>query len=221
MIGQLEVTDDVPGRFAEVVVESFRSRPGDFFSLALSGGETARRCYERLASDAGETIDWWAVDVYWGDERCVPPGHPDSNEQLAREALLERVGAANSIHPMRCEDGPAAYQLMVGNLGTFDVVHLGLGPDGHTASLFPDSDALKADDGQLVAMNFDPHGRNPHPRMTLTLEGIARARLVVFTVTGLDKAAAMRAVYEGSDAPAARVVADRVLWLVDADASPL
>jgi len=219
--GQLEVTEDVPGRFAELVVESFRNRPGDFFSFALSGGDTARSCYERLAREAAQSVDWWKVDVYWGDERCVAPDHPDSNERMARRVLLEQVGAANSIRPMRCEEGPGSYQLLVGNLGSFDLIHLGLGPDGHTASLFPDSAALEADEGQLVAMNIDPHGRNVHERMTLTLEGIARSRLVVFTVVGQAKAEAMRAVYEGADLPGGRVTAERVLWLVDPAASPL
>ena len=221
MNGRLEVTDDVPGRFAEVVVEAFRNRPEDLFSFALSGGDTARACYERLAADAAEKIDWWKVDFYWGDERCVPPDHADSNEWMARQALLERVGAANSVRPMRCEEGPDAYQLLVGRLGQFDLVHLGLGPDGHTASLFPDSEALGADAGQLVAMNVDPHGRNPHPRMTLTLEGISRSRLVVFSVVGPQKADAMRAVYEGAQLPGGMVSAERVLWLVDPAASPL
>ena len=221
MNGRLEVTDDVPGRFSEVVVEAFRNRADDLFSFVLSGGDTARGCYERLAVDAAETVDWWKVDVYWGDERCVPPDDPDSNEGMARRALLEPVGAAYSIHPMRCDEGPDAYQLLVGRLGRFDLVHLGLGPDGHTASLFPDSDALRADEGQLVAMNLDPHGRNAHRRMTLTLEGIARSRLVVFTVVGARKADAMRAVYGGAELPGGLVDAEEILWLVDPAASPL
>ncbi|MGI8983725.1 MAG: 6-phosphogluconolactonase, partial [Acidimicrobiales bacterium] len=97
MNGEVITVDDVPGEFAERVVEAFLHRPGDGFSLVLSGGGTARRCYERLAADGGDQIDWWQVDVYWGDERCVPPGDPDSNERLGRESLLERVGAANAV----------------------------------------------------------------------------------------------------------------------------
>lgn len=215
MHGELNVVEDVPGAFAAAIIAAFADKGGGGFSIAVSGGETARSCYERLAVDGEGSIDWWDVDVFWGDERCVPAEDPDSNQLLVRRALLERVGAANAVHPMRCEEGTDAYQMMVGELGHFDVVHLGLGPDGHTASLFPDSAALDADPGRLVAFNTDPHGRNPHRRMTLTLAGIARARLVIFTVAGASKAAAMRAVLDGADVPASRVRADRVVWLVD------
>ena len=221
MNGDIVLTDDVPGAFATAVITAYNERPRERFAIALSGGDTARACYERLAVDGAEAIDWWTVDVYWGDERCVPADHPDSNQLLGRHALLERVGAANSVRPMRCEDGPEAYQLLLGDLGYFDVVHLGLGPDGHTASLFPGCAALDADPGQLVAISEDPAGRNPHRRMTLTLAGIARSRLVLFTVSGSAKAEAMRAVYEGAGVPAARVEAPRVVWLVDPPASPL
>jgi 6-phosphogluconolactonase len=121
---------------------------------------------------------------------------------------------------MRCDEGPEPYQLRVGELGHFDVVHLGLGPDGHTASLFPQSPALDADPGLLVTLNEDPLGHNPHQRMTLTFSGIARARMVVFTVEGAGKQAAMQAVYDGEDVPAARVEADHIVWLVDRAAAP-
>lgn len=216
MNGEMIVVDDVPGEFSERVVESFLNRPGDGFSLVLSGGGTARRCYERLAADGADQVDWWQVDVYWGDERCVPPDDPDSNERLGREALLERVGAANAVYPMRCDEGPDVYQQRVAQAGRLDLVHLGLGPDGHTASLFPGSPALDADPGRLVVMNQDPTGRNFHRRMTLTLSGIARARLAVVTVEGEEKREAFAAVRGGDPkVPATRVTADRVVWLVD------
>ena len=216
MHGELIVVDDVPGEFAERVVEAFHTRPHDTFSLALSGGGTARACYERLADDAGSQIDWWKVDVYWGDERCVPLDDPDSNYRLGREALLDRVGAANATYPMRCDEGPDPYQLRLGELGRIDLVYLGLGPDGHTASLFPSSAALDADDGRLVVMNDDPLGHNPHPRMTLTYAGIARARIVVVTVSGEAKAPALRRVVDGDPtAPASAVRAEHVVYLAD------
>ena len=220
MNGELLVVDDVPGAFAACVGESFQSKAGDEFSIALSGGATAGRCYERLATECLDRIDWWLVDVYWGDERCVPADHPDSNQRLGRRALLENVGAAHSVHPMRCEDGPDPYQLRVGELGKFDVIHLGVGSDGHTASLFPGSPALDADPGRLVVMNEDASGRNPYRRMTLTLSGIARARVALFTVEGAEKHEVMQRIADGEDLPAARVRADRVVWLVDPAAAP-
>ncbi len=220
MIGEVVVVDDVAEAFA--TTWSRRSRPDrrSGFSLALSGGGTARSCYERLASVGADTIDWWQVDVYWGDERCVPLDDVDSNYRLAREALLDRVGAANATWPMRCDEGAEPYQLRVGQLGQFDLVHLGLGPDGHTASLFPQSAAVEADAGRLVTLNEDPLGHNPHPRMTLTFEGIARSRLVLVTVSGTEKAEALaRVAADDPTAPASRIRADRVVWLVDAAAA--
>jgi 6-phosphogluconolactonase len=214
--GELLVVDDVPAEFSERVIEAFHSRPDEAFTFAVSGGGTARRCYERLATDGADQIDWWQVDVYWGDERCVPPDDPDSNERLVREALLQRVGAANAVYPMRCEEGPDPYQQRVAEVGKFDVIHLGLGPCGHTASLFPNSPALDADPGRLVVMNHDPAGRNKHERMTFTFSAIARGRLVVITVEGEDKREALDRVRAGDpEMPASYVTGDHILWLVD------
>ncbi len=219
MQGELIVVDDVPGAFADLTVAAFENREDERFSLAVSGGGTARRCYEALAQ-VGDRIDWWNVDIYWGDERCVPPESADSNERLVRESLLERVGAADAVYPMRCDEGTDAYQLRVGEVGNFDLVHLGLGADGHTASLFPNSPALEANPGQLVSFNEDPSGLNPFRRMTLTFSGIARARQVVFTVEGEDKRDAMQAIYDGVDLPASRVSAPNIVWLVNEAAAP-
>jgi 6-phosphogluconolactonase len=215
MLGEVEVVDDVRGRFAAAVIDAFIDRAEATFSLAVSGGNTARRCYERLALDGAEAIDWWAVDLYWGDERCVEPDSPYSNQRLVREALLERVGAANEVHPMRCEEGPEPYQLKISALPAIDVIHLGMGPDGHTASLFPGSAALDADAGRLVVMNEDPSGANAYRRMTFTFSAIARARLVIITIEGEEKRDAFARVRAGEDLPVARVRAPQVLWLVD------
>jgi 6-phosphogluconolactonase len=217
--GEICVVDDLPGEFAARVISAYESRPNELFSFALTGGSTARPCYERLAAESTDAIDWLSVNIYWGDERCVPADSPESNQQLGRHALLERVGAANAVYPMNCDEGPDAYQLRLGEIGKLDVIHLGMGPDGHTASLFPNSPALDADPGQLVARNEDPSGRNRHPRMTLTFSGIARSRLVIFTVAGASKRDALRAVREGQDLPAARVSADQIVWLVDREAA--
>jgi 6-phosphogluconolactonase len=218
--GELIVVDDLYGAFSERVIDAYATRPDELFCLALSGGSTARSCYERLATESVQAIDWLSVNVYWGDERCVPADSPDSNQLLGRQALLERVGAANAVFPMSCEEGPDAYQLRLGEAGKLDVIHLGMGPDGHTASLFPNSGALHADPGQLVTRNEDPSGRNRLPRLTLTYSGLARARLVIFTVAGAAKKEALQAIVDGTDLPAAHVTADRVIWLVDRDAAP-
>ena len=219
MNGELLVVDDLPGEFAARVIAAYQARRNELFSFALSGGGTARPCYERLAAESTDVVDWLSVNIYWGDERCVPPDDPDSNQLLGRQALLERVGAANAVYPMNCDEGPDAYQLRLGEIGKLDLIHLGLGPDGHTASLFPNSKALDADPGQLVARNEDPSGHNPHPRMTLTFSGIARSRLVIFTVAGASKRKALKAVMDGEDLPASRVTADEVIWLVDREAA--
>lgn len=216
--GTVRVVEDVPSAFAAEVIACFGRRESDVFSFALSGGDTARHCYEALAGIGG-AIDWWKVDFYWGDERCVPHDDPDSNYRLAREALLDRVGAANATHLMRCAEGADPYQLRLGELGHLDLVHLGLGPDGHTASLFCDSPALDADPGRLVSLNHDPSGRNPHQRMTLTFAGIARAHQVIVTVAGASKADALTRIAMGDDLPGARIAADNVLWLVDSAAA--
>ncbi len=216
MYGEVEIVEDVPRAFAARVIDAFIDRPDATFSLAVSGGGTARRCYQRLALDGAEAIDWWAVDLFWGDERCVHPDSDASNERLVREALLERIGAANEVHPMRCDEGPEAYQLKISTLPAIDVIHLGMGPDGHTASLFPNSPGLDADPGRLVVMNDDPGGRNPHPRMTLTFAGIARARLALVTVAGDTKRHALAQVRAGDpDCPGSHINADRVVWIAD------
>lgn len=215
MHGEVRLVDDVAVAFAETVAEAYRSRPGRGFSLALSGGSTARRCYEFLATWRDSPVDWMATELYWGDERCVPLDHPDSNYRLAAESLLGAVGGVHALFPMRAEDGADAYHLLLTSLGSIDVVHLGLGADAHTASLFPDSPALAADAGRLVAENVDPAGVHPHPRLTLTYAGIARGRTVVVTVSGAEKAEAFDAVRRGVDVPASHVRAEQVIWLVD------
>lgn len=218
MQGDLRVVDDVPAAFCDAVAAAWTSRGPGPFTIALSGGETARRCYEALAGRAGEPVDWSQVVVLWGDERCVPLDDEESNHRLATEALLGRVGPVAAEHPMRCDD-PDGYDRLVADLGPIDLVHLGLGPDGHTASLFPESSALDAPADRLVVGNHDPLGNNPHPRLTLTFAGIARARRVVVTVEGASKREALQRVRAGDDVPAARADGPAVLWLSDPEAA--
>jgi 6-phosphogluconolactonase len=219
----LTLVDDVPRAFTDAVREAFASRPGPRFALVLSGGPTARASYEVLATRDG--IDWTVVDVYIGDERVVPPDDEDANQRLIREALLDRVGTVGSFSPMPTElpldECVAAYQRVMSDLVTgagIDLVHLGMGPDGHTASLFPGSPTLDAEPGELVAATDDPNGVNPHPRLTLTLPALNSARLAVFTVAGASKAEAVGRLLRCDDIPAGRVHAGRMLWLVDGPA---
>jgi 6-phosphogluconolactonase len=213
--------DDVRRSFAESVVQAFGARPGPRFALMLSGGQTARDCYEVLATRP--EVDWTLVDIYIGDERFVPPEHADSNARLVRESLLDRVGTVGSFWPMPTTPGDIEtcaeqYQRTMADLVTgpgIDLIHLGLGPDGHTASLFPGADSLDAGPGDLVLATVDPTGVNPYPRLTLTLPAINSARLAVFTVDGADKADAVARLRRGDDIPASRVHAGKTVWLVD------
>jgi 6-phosphogluconolactonase len=197
-------------RGAELVVEAAREAIAErgTFSLALSGGSTPRALYTLLAEPpfAGQ-VAWAQVEVWWGDERCVSPDDPQSNYRMAREALLSKVPIpAENVHRMRGEDPDpaaaaaayeaelhAAFALEAGALPRLDLVLLGMGPDGHTASLFPDTTAVRIAD-RLVAVPFVPH-LNAY-RLTLTLAVLNAARRVLFLVAGADKAATLRAVLE-------------------------
>lgn len=188
-------------------------------SVALAGGSTPRPFYERLASEARD-YPWSLVDVVFGDERCVPWDHPDSNYGMAHEALLSKVDAR--VYPMPGETCHAAgYERTLREVfgpGTpsIDLALLGLGEDGHTASLFPGDPALDETD-HLVARVQRPD----HPRLTLTLQVLSAARLVLFLVAGEAKREALRRLMEGDpQIPAARVEADRVVILAGPSAAP-
>lgn len=223
MNGTVRLVDSVPEAFAALVGAEVAA-PADGCRLVLSGGGTAVECYAALAArSVGEALDWSAVDVYLGDERCVPPDDADSNHRMIAATLLDAVGPVGSDHPMYVSGLPvaaaAAYQLLLAPLPDLGLVHLGLGPDGHTASLFPGSAALDdIDPDHLVVANRDPNGVNPHDRLTLTYAGIARARRVVVTVAGASKRDAFARVAAGADLPAGRVTAPDLLWLVDSHA---
>lgn len=205
--GELRVVDDVPKAFAEFVAEE---APG---SIALSGGGTARDCYSHLRM---ADVSWSDVEFFFGDERWVPVEDPDSNEGMARAVLLDHV-RPRAVHSMRragetIDDAADAYDELLRRHGPIGLVHLGVGPDGHTASLFPGSPALDERERLVVATGDDLH---PHPRLTLTYPAINQSPLVVFTVAGEGKRAALDRVRAGDDVPAARVAAARIVWLVD------
>lgn len=215
----IRVVDDVPVAFAYEVASAFATRPRKEFSLVCSGGPTARACYEELSKVDRYDVDWSVVNVYIGDERCVPADDPEANQRLVRESLLDRVGQYRSFRPMSCEEGPDRYAQLVYEAGEFDLVHMGMGPDGHTASLFPDGPELFVGPEELVLLTADPSGRNPFARMTLTFAAFSVARKIVLTIEGEDKREAFTAIRSGADLPAARVTGGEVLWLVDRSTS--
>lgn len=182
-------------------------------TVALAGGSTPAGLYERLAE---LPYPWSGVEVFFGDERCVPADHPDSNLRMAAETLLSHVSAR--VHPMTGCD-PEAYEreltdVFGAGVPRFDLVLLGLGEDGHTASLFPGDPALDVLDRLAVLVD-----RPDHRRMTLTLPVLSAARLAVFLVAGASKRRALTGLRDGEDLPATRVVAERVVVLADASAA--
>lgn len=183
------------------------------FSVALAGGDTPRRTYELLAGESfRDRIDWARAHIFWGDERCVAPDHPRSNARMAREALLRGVPVpAGQVHPMDCRpsppEGAGRYEaqlrefLAAGAPGLpgFDLILLGLGEDGHTASLFPGSPALL--ESKRWVADVSVAGQPERHRLTLTATFINRAAAVVFLVSGAAKAAAVRQVIQGPREP--------------------
>jgi len=216
--------------FARSAAESVRER--GLFHVALSGGSTPRALYRRLAKAPYRgAIPWDAVRFFFGDERCVPPGDERSNFRMARETLFEPLRIApRRVFRMRGEDDPARaardYERLLrahvpGRPPKLDLVFLGLGEDGHTASLFPGTPAL-SEEKRLVVQNPGP--RPGEPRITLTYRAIDSARRVVFLVSGEAKAKAAAAILRKRgrrpDLPAARVAPRRgsLLWLLDEEA---
>jgi 6-phosphogluconolactonase len=202
--GKVRIVDDVPHAFARVVAETAPR------SIALSGGELARRCYAAMRS---ETIDWLMVDVFFGDERQVPIASDDSNEGVARRTLLDFV-QPRAVHSM-VDAGADGYDELIRSSAPIDIVHLGLGPDGHTASLFPGTAAVDVRDRLVVENEDDKH---PYPRITFTFPAIERSPLVIVTVEGHEKRDAIRRIRAGEDLPGARIRAREVLWLGDQEA---
>jgi len=199
--------------------------------LALSGGSTPQGLYARLAEEPHrERIDWSKLQLFWGDERCVPPDHPDSNYRMVHEAILAKVSLAEgAVHRIPVELGAdraaALYEEVIRTGSTeevprFDVVLLGMGADGHTASLFPDTPAL-SEERRLVVPTAA--SSPPRERVTLTLRVINAARLVAFLVVGPDKARTLARVLadgggeSGASLPASlvRPRKGRLIWLID------
>jgi 6-phosphogluconolactonase len=171
------------------------------FTIALSGGSTPKPLYEAIAT---QNLPWDKIHVFWGDERYVPPDHPDSNELMARRAWLDRVDIPEAnIHAVPTLDGDPAvsaakyeehlrefFHTAPGEFPALDVVLLGMGDDAHTASLFPHTEALKVSDRLITVGNKDAN-----PRITFTYPFINAARSVIFVVAGANKRPALAKVF--------------------------
>lgn len=217
IFGELRVVDDVPTSFAELVSSELNaSETGSLFRLGCSGGSSGVQCFARLAK---QDLDWWRVACYFVDERCVDPESPDANTKAIRDALGSRTAELAGFFAMSCVEGPERYAERVREAGGFDVLQLGVGPDGHTASLFPGAEGPEGGSDVLVIENADPSGRNKFPRMSLTYSAISMASVVVITAIGDDKAPVLREVEQGADLPISRVRAARLIWLADKDAA--
>jgi 6-phosphogluconolactonase len=220
---------DLFGQLARRAVEC-RGR----FMVALSGGSTPRRMFHHLAGDSfRDKVPWQQIEFLWGDERAVPPDHPDSNYRMAREAMLAKVPVpAERVHRMPADSGDLElaaleYEATIARLfgispdgqpPALDLVLLGMGTDGHTASLFPHTQALEPGD-RWVVPNLIPE-LETH-RLTLTAEIINHAACVLFLVKGADKAQRLAEVLEGPSDPdrlpsqLIRPSPGRLIWLVD------
>ncbi len=199
-------------------------------TLVVAGGRTPRQLYERLAGEPYRgMIDWPRVELFWGDERCVAPDHPKSNYRLAEVALLSKIPRGGNAHRIFGEIDPARaaalYEQEIREvtgeeLPRFDLILLGMGADGHTASLFADTPAF-LEEQRLVVATTSP--QLPRHRVTITLRVINAARKVMFLVTGGEKASTLarvirdRSVAASAAVPAAlvRPRGGRLIWLVD------
>lgn len=231
----VEGPDELALAAAQWVVQAIKARlqVAEHFSLVLSGGSTPKALYQHLAHlPYARKIEWARLHLFWGDERCVPPDHPQSNYQMARQALLEHVPVPpDQIHRMRGELPPEeaaqAYaqelvQFFGGRQPQFDLILLGMGADGHTASLFPYSPALKQSQRWVVA-NYVSSQESW--RITLTIPAINAGQEILFLVSGADKANTLQRVLEGPSQPEelpaqfVKPAAQTPLWLVDSAAA--
>lgn len=217
---------DVVSRLLDRLEEA-QSR-GEVPHLGLTGGTIADAVHRELARRAVDSsVDWARVVFWWGDERFVASGSPDRNAGQAADALLDHLPVDPAhVHPVgsrdefvTAEEAAAAYgdDLRTHGSGAFEVLMLGLGPDGHVASLFPGHAALDVNDTVAVAVHDSP--KPPPDRVSLTFGALNRSRAVWFLVSGAEKASALAAALAGGDVheiPARGVVGQvETLWLVD------
>ncbi|MFI5692331.1 6-phosphogluconolactonase [Kribbella sp. NPDC051586] len=212
----------VASRFITAIADA--QSTGGVAQVVLTGGRVAAVVYRAVAeSPARVEVDWRRVEFWWGDERFLPDGDAERNETQAREALLSVLDVDPArVHPMAADSGQgaeaaaAAYasELEAAGSPTFDVLMLGVGPDGHVASLFPGYPQIEVTDTAAVAVHDSP--KPPPTRISLTLPLLNRAREVWFVVAGDDKADAVATALAEGDVPAARPKGEnRTLWLLD------
>jgi len=235
---QTALAKEAAERCARIAEEAV-ARAGRF-TIALSGGSTPKLLYSLLAAEPYSTsLPWRKTHVFWGDERAVPPGDHDSNFGMAKAALLDRVPIpADRVHRMQAErddldlaareyEAEIALSFSVptgGEPPAFDLILLGLGPDGHTASLFPHTKAVR-ERARWVVRNHVPTLKTD--RVTLTAPILNQASMVLFLVAGADKAPALQAVLEGPADPdrlpaqLIRPRSGRLIWLVDQAAADM
>ncbi len=205
------------------------------FSVALAGGSTPRRTYELLGQEPfRKLVPWQHTHIFWGDERCVPADDPRNNARMARQALLDHVPVPpEQVHPMVCDGSPqeAAMQyeallhsFFASGRSRFDLILLGLGENGHTASLFPGTSVLGEQQRWVGEVYVAEEGLH---RLTLTAAAINQAALVVFLVSGQDKGPILQKVLEDAQNPHTipalliKPANGRLLWLVSRDAARL
>jgi 6-phosphogluconolactonase len=219
------VSDAAAQRF--VALASQYTQTGQF-TVALSGGSTPRQLFELLSSPSYRAqVAWPQIHLFWGDERCVPSDHADSNYRMTREALLDHIDIPpQNVHRIQGESTPqhaaeqyqAELERVLGADPRFDLVLLGMGSDGHTASLFPGSPALEERERTAIAV-YAAHLDSW--RVTLTLPILNHARHVLLLVSGSSKAPALSRIRAGEPLPAGRVRPSQgtLTWLLDRDAA--
>jgi len=197
------------------------------FHVALSGGSTPKKLFDELVRRGRAALPWDRIELWWGDERCVPPDHPDSNYGMTKQHLIDPLELDPArIHRLEGERAPiqaaADYErALVSALGAppvFDLVWLGMGPDGHTASLFPHSAGVRDKTSYVIANAVDsPLTKGPTTRLTITLPVIDAAHHVRFLVGGADKADTLAQVARGPSElyPSSLVTAADLVWFVD------
>lgn len=223
----VEVLPDVKAlieRSRDIMLEKIQTAIAErgLCTIALSGGSTPKPLYEAISH---QQLPWDKIHIFWGDERYLPPDDPESNQLMARIAWLDQVAIpASNIHPMPTDEADPAvaaskhekelqefFQVPAGEFPTFDIILLGIGDDGHTASLFPHTEALKVSDRLVTVGNKDGQ-----PRITFTYTLINQARYVMFVVAGASKKSALAQIFatdgDASTYPSRLIQPQGELW---------